>query len=41
MYNLIECSSNYFETTGKLWFYSKGEAIDFNADVIKYKNFKF
>ena len=23
MYNLIECSSNYSETTGSIWFYSK------------------
>ena len=27
MYNLIEYSSNYSETTGSLWFCSKDEAI--------------
>ena len=30
MYNLIEYCSNYSETTGSLWFYSKDEATDFN-----------
>ena len=30
MYNLIEYSSNYSETTGSLWFYIKYEEIDFN-----------
>ena len=33
MYNPIEYSSNYFETTGSLWFYSKDEATDFNANI--------
>ena len=33
MQNLIEYSSNYFETTGSLWFHSKDEATDFNADI--------
>ena len=33
MYNLIECISNFSETTGSLWFYPKSEAINFNADV--------
>ena len=32
MYNLIEYSSNYSETTGSLWFYSKDEATNFNVD---------
>ena len=27
MYNLIEYSSNYYETTGSLWFYSKDEKL--------------
>ena len=40
MYNLIEYSSNYSETTGSLWFYSKDEAIDFNADIANDDNFK-
>ena len=33
IYNLIEYSSNYSETTGSLWFYSKDEATNFNADI--------
>ena len=31
MYNLIQYSSNYSETTGRLWFYSKNETTNFNA----------
>ena len=30
MFNLIEYSSNYSETTGSLWFYSKDEVTNFN-----------
>ena len=33
MYNLIEYCSNYSETTGSLWFYSKDEATDFKGDI--------
>ena len=33
MYNLIEYSSNYFETTGSLWFYSKDEASNLNNNI--------
>ena len=40
MHNLIEYSSNYSETTGSLWFYSKDEATNFNADIATNKNFK-
>ena len=40
MYNLIEYSTNYSETTGSLWFYSKDEAPDFNADIVNDNNFK-
>ena len=40
MYNLIEYSSNYSETTGSLWFYSKGEATHFNIDIINDNHFK-
>ena len=40
LYNLIEFSSNYSETTGNLWFYSKDEAIDFKADIENTNNFK-
>ena len=40
MYNLLKYSSNYSETTGSLWFYSKNEANDFNADIANTDNFK-
>ena len=40
LYNLIEYSWNYFETTGGLWFNSKDEATDFNADVANTNDFK-
>ena len=40
MYNFIECNSNYSETTGSLWFYSKDKATDFNADIVNNNNFK-
>ena len=35
MYNLKEYSSNYFESTGSLWFYNKYETTNFNADIAK------
>ena len=34
MYNLLEYSSNYSDTTGSLWFYSKDEGTNFNADIV-------
>ena len=40
MYNLIEYSSNYSETTGSFWLYSKDEATNFNADTENTNNFK-
>ena len=40
MYNLIEYSSNYSETTGSLWFYSKDETTNFNADNANNNNSK-
>ena len=40
MYNLIEYSSNYSEATGSLWFYSKDEVTDFDADIVNDNNFK-
>ena len=40
IYNLIEYSSNYCETTGSLWFYSTDEATNFNADIAS-NNSKF
>ena len=38
---MIEYSSNYSETTGSLWFYSKDEATSFNANIANIDNFKF
>ena len=40
MYNLIEHSSNHFETTGSLWFYSKDEATNFNNNIANTNNLK-
>ena len=40
MYNLIEYSSNYSETTGSIWFYSKDEATDFNINFENTDDFK-
>ena len=40
IYNLIEYNSNYSETNGRLWFYSKNEATNFNADLTNTNNFK-
>ena len=39
-YNLLECSSNYSDTTGSLWFYSKDEATNFNAEIRNNSAFK-
>ena len=44
MYNLIAYGSNCSETTGSLWFYSKDEATNFNADIVldnKFKSFEY
>ena len=40
MYNLIEYSSNYSETTESLWFYSNVEASNFRTDIVNDNNFK-
>ena len=40
MYNLIEYSSVYSETTGSLQFYFKDEATNFNADIANTNDFK-
>ena len=40
MYNLIEYSSDYSETTGILQFSSKDEGSNFNADIANDDNFK-
>ena len=39
MYNLIEYSSNYSEIIGSLWFCSKGETTNVNADIANGDNF--
>ena len=41
MYNLIDYNSNYSETTASLWFYSKDEATNFNADITNTNDFKY
>ena len=38
--NLIEYSSNYFQTTRSLWFYSKDEVANFSNIITNNKNFK-
>ena len=40
MYNLIKYSSNYSDTTGSLWFYTKDEATTFNVDIENNNDFK-
>ena len=40
MYNLIEYSWNYSETTASLWFYSEDEGIFFNANIVNNHNFQ-
>ena len=39
-YNLIEYSSNCFETTENLWLYSKDEATNSNDDIANSNDFK-
>ena len=33
LHNLLECCSNYSDTTGSLKFYSKDEATNFDIDI--------
>ena len=33
LYNLLEYNPNYSNTTGSLWFYSKDEVTNFDADI--------
>ena len=40
MYNLIECSSNYTDMIGSLWFYSGDETTVFHTDVADTSDFK-
>ena len=39
-YNLIKHGSNYSERTWCLWFYSKDEWSNFNANIANFNNFK-
>ena len=44
MFNLLEYSLNYSDTTGSLWFYPKDKAINFNNDIANtdaFKSFEF
>ena len=41
MYNLIEYSPNYSETTWSLWFYSKDEATNFDAIIANNNDFNY
>ena len=44
MYNLLEYSSKYSETTRSLWFHYKDEVINFNANILNtvdFKSFKY
>ena len=41
MFNLLECSSNYSETTDSEQVYSKDEATNFNADFENTNAFKY
>ena len=40
LYNLIEYSSSYSETTRSLWFYSKDETTNFKNDIENTDDFK-
>ena len=40
MYNLLKYSSDYSDTTGRLWFRSKDDKTDFNNDISKTNDFK-
>ena len=40
VYNLIEYSSNYFETEETLWFYLIKKATDFDTSIANTDDFK-
>ena len=40
MYNLLDISSNYSDTTGGLWVYSEDESTNFDADIGSNNAFK-
>ena len=41
MYNMLENSSSYSDTTGILSFYFKDEATDFNVDIANTLNISY
>ena len=43
MYNVIEYSSNYSDTTGRLWYDTEDVATNFDSDIAKnvFKSFKY
>ena len=41
MYDLTEYNSNYYETKGSLWFYSKDKETNFNDHIENTDNFKY
>ena len=40
MHNSLEYNSNYSDTIGSLWFYSKDDATNCNANIVNINNFK-
>ena len=40
MYNLLKYSSDYSDTTGRLWFQSKDDRNDFSNDISNTNDFK-
>ena len=40
MHKMIEYTSNYSETTGSLWFYSKDETTDYETNIANDDNMK-
>ena len=41
MYNLLEYSLNYSDTSGSFWFYSKDESTTFDTSIAEDSNFKY
>ena len=41
IHSLIEYSSNYSDATGRLWFFSKDEATNFNANIANNNNINY
>ena len=41
IYNFLEYNSNYSDTTGSLWFFSKDDAANFNDNITDDDNIKY